>query len=141
MAADVDATEQHLTDAVPDGPSTNHAPISAPGTPPAPTPTRKVVEHETFDPKPLKPGEAARRWDDFLMGGPTTNVHPRLGTPDPNRIVSADGSLSIRFGPHEMGSSPTKFHYHEETWSYEEATHTWMVHNTVKRVPFSKGAW
>lgn len=57
------------------------------------------------------------------------------------RIVSADGTRSIRFGNHEMGSSPNKFHYHEETWAFDEALNAWDVTNRLVRVPFSKGSW
>lgn len=89
----------------------------------------------------LKPSEAEARWDEFLGEGPTTNLHPRTGLPDPNRIVSSDGLRSIRFGPHEMGSSPTKFHFHEETWSFDSGSNTWFVDNVLVRVPFPKGAW
>jgi len=46
-----------------------------------------VVETETFG-KAVKPTEATQAWEDFLGEGPYTNVHPRLGTPDPNRIVN-----------------------------------------------------
>jgi hypothetical protein len=40
-----------------------------------------------------------------------------------------------------MGSRPTKFHYHEETWSFDEAAGSWNVDNVVVRVPFPKGSW
>jgi hypothetical protein len=62
-----------------------------------------------------------------------TDIHPRLGMPDANRIVSADGTRSI-MGPHEMNSSPNKFHYHEETWTHDPATNTWNVDNVLRRV-------
>lgn len=81
------------------------------------------------------------RWDEFLGRGPTTNIHPRTGLPDPDRIVSADGMRSIRFGPHEMGSSPTGFHFHEETWNFDPGANTWLADNVLVRVPFPKGAW
>jgi hypothetical protein len=81
------------------------------------------------------------RWEDFLGDGPTTNIHPRLGTPDADRIVSADGLRSIRMGTHEMGSSPTKFHYHEETWTFDADANTWTATNLKVNVPFPKGAW
>ena len=104
----------------------------------APKPV-SVVETEAVAPRPLKPQEATQAWDDFLGEGPQSNVHPRTGLPDPDRIVSADGTRSIRMGPHEMNSSPTKFHYHEETWTYDPATNAWHVDNTVVRVPGPKG--
>ncbi|GEA86042.1 hypothetical protein CGE01nite_32930 [Cellulomonas gelida] len=45
------------------------------------------------------------------------------------------------FGPHEMGSSPAKFHFHEETWNFYPDLNTWQVDNVLVRVPFPKGAW
>jgi hypothetical protein len=93
------------------------------------------VEVETIAPGPVKPSAATDRWDEFLGSGPHTNIHPRTGVPDPNRLVSADGKRSIRYGPHEMNSSPAKHHYHEETWSMNPATNAMDVQNTVVRVP------
>lgn len=100
-----------------------------------------VVATERTAAQALKPSEAVQRWDEFLGEGPTTNLHPRTGLPDPNRIVSSDGLRSIRFGPHEMNSPPTKFHFHEETWSFESGSNTWFVDNVLVRVPLPKGAW
>lgn len=100
-----------------------------------------VVETERTAAIALKPGEATARWDEFLGEGPTTNIHPRTGLPDADRIVSADGTRSIRFGDHEMGSSATKFHFHEETWSFDPGANTWYVDNLMVRVPFPKGTW
>lgn len=91
---------------------------------------------EEIAPRPVKPEDAVPRWNQFLGEGEHTNIHPRTGRPDPHRIVSADGSRSIRYGPHEMGSKPTKHHYHEETWSYDSASDTMTVTNTQVRVPF-----
>ncbi|MGF6889489.1 RHS repeat-associated protein [Nocardia sp. GAS34] len=104
-------------------------------------PPQTVTEHEYYDPKPVKPGNVLDRWSDFLGPGEHTNLHPRTGVPDPGRIVSEDGLRSIRFGAHEMGSSPTKFHYHEETWKFISPSNTWHVDNRVVRVPFPKGTW
>ncbi|MFF2391395.1 hypothetical protein [Nocardia sp. NPDC058114] len=73
--------------------------------------------------------------------GEHTNLHPRTGLPDPNRIVSEDGTRSIRLGNHEMSSGPTKFHYHEETWTYNPSANAWHLDNRVVRVPFPKGTW
>jgi hypothetical protein len=94
-----------------------------------------IVETETIASRPLKPTEATQRWAEFLGEGPHTNIHPRTGQVDPNRIVSADGTRSIRMGPHEMGSKPTKFHFHEETWGFDATSNTWTVDNVVRRVP------
>jgi hypothetical protein len=56
-------------------------------------------------------------WNNFL-GSNQTNIDPRDGLVDPDRIWSADGQRSIRFGDHETGNSnPNRWHYHKETWS------------------------
>ncbi|MEU0838659.1 putative T7SS-secreted protein [Streptomyces sp. NPDC005962] len=90
---------------------------------------------EVAAPKPLKPHQAMDAWKDFLGEGPYTNIHPRTGEVDPNRLVSADGQRSIRLGPHEMNSKPTKFHFHMETWNFVSPTNEWVVGNTMVRVP------
>ena len=96
-----------------------------------------VRSTETFG-DPIRASQATQAWDDFLGPGPHTDIHPRLGTPDPDRIVSADGQRSIRMGDHEMNSKPTKFHYHEETWNYDAATNTWDVDNVVRRIAWPR---
>lgn len=93
----------------------------------------KGVETERIG-QSVKASEATSAWDEFLGAGEHTNIHPRLGTPDPNRIVSEDGTRSIRLGPHEMNSSPNKFHYHEETWTHDPVTNTMNVDNVLRRV-------
>jgi hypothetical protein len=103
----------------------------------APKGPATVTQTETYAPSPMKPSAATGAWDDFLGSG-QTNINPRTGLPDPNRIFSADGTRSIRFGPHEMNSSPTKFHYHQETWTYDPVTNNWHVDNVVQRVPLKK---
>ncbi|MFE7805819.1 polymorphic toxin-type HINT domain-containing protein [Streptomyces sp. NPDC057430] len=90
---------------------------------------------EVTAPKPLKPSQADQAWSDFLGPGPYTNIHPRTGQVDPNRLVSSDGRRSIRMGDHEMNSKPTKFHFHMETWDWNSVTNTWTVGNTMQRVP------
>ena len=95
--------------------------------PPAPAALKRViVEHETIALRPLKPTEATQVWNDLLGEEPYSDLHP---------IVSADGARSIRMGPHEMNSSPTRFHFHEETWTFDAATNTWTIDNLVVRVP------
>ncbi|HEY8544138.1 MAG TPA: DUF6531 domain-containing protein [Acidimicrobiales bacterium] len=94
-----------------------------------------VITYETVAPRPVKPQDAVDRWDEFLGEGPHTNIHPRTGLPDPDRIVSADGTRSIRYGDHEMNSRPTRHHYHEETWMHDSTNDAWWVDNTVVRVP------
>lgn len=90
---------------------------------------------EVTAPKPLKASQADKAWSDFLEPGPYTNIHPRTGQVDPNRLVSSDGRRSIRMGDREMNSKPTKFHYHMETWDWNSVTNTWTVGNTMQRVP------
>lgn len=58
--------------------------------------------------------------------------------PDPDRIVSADGKRSIRYGNHEMNSKPTKYRYHEEIWTLEPINNVMNVENLVVRVPILK---
>lgn len=93
---------------------------------------------ETYANKPVRPQDATQKWEDFLGDGPHTNTHPRTGESDPDRLVSADGKRSIRYGVHEMYSKPTKHHYHEEIWTLELETKTMNVDNTVVRVPLLK---
>ncbi|MEU0301652.1 putative T7SS-secreted protein [Streptomyces sp. NPDC006175] len=90
---------------------------------------------EVKDPKPRKPQQAMAEWEEFLGEGPYTNIHPRTGLPDPDRLVSADGTRSIRLGDHEMNSKPTRFHFHKETWTFISPTNTWIIDNTMVRVP------
>ncbi|WP_274562789.1 polymorphic toxin-type HINT domain-containing protein [Streptomyces spiramyceticus] len=90
---------------------------------------------EVTAPKPLKPSQADKAWSDFLGPGPYTNIHPRTGQVDPNRLVSSNGRRSIRMGDHEMNSKPTKFHFHMETWDWNSVTNAWTVGNTMQRVP------
>ncbi|MFE4777903.1 polymorphic toxin-type HINT domain-containing protein [Streptomyces sp. NPDC056713] len=85
--------------------------------------------------RPLKPSQVDQAWSDFLGPDPYTNIHPRTGQVDPNRLVSSDGRRSIRMGDHEMNSKPTKFHFHMETWDWNSVTNTWTVGNTMQRVP------
>jgi uncharacterized protein RhaS with RHS repeats len=93
-----------------------------------------VAENEIIAPTRIKPQLATSRWEEFLGEGELTNIHPRTGLPDPDRIVSADGLRSVRFGPHEMNSPPNKFHYHEETWSYDEKNEIWHLGTLLQRV-------
>jgi hypothetical protein len=69
---------------------------------------------EVYSNKPVKVKDAVDKWNEFLGSGEHTNIHPRTGLKDPDRIFSVDGTRSIRFGLHEMNSKPSKFHYHEE---------------------------
>lgn len=93
---------------------------------------------ETYANTPVKPRNVTDKWDDFLGPRPHSNRHPRTNEIDPDRIVSADGKRSIRYGSHEMNSKPTKHHYHEETWTYDPVNNVMNVDNTVVRVPLPK---
>ena len=91
---------------------------------------------EVYANKPVKVTEAVDKWEDFLEPGEYTDIHPRTGLKDPDRIFSADGKRSIRFGSHEMNSKPSKFHYHEEVWTYDPINNVMNVDNTVVRMPY-----
>ena len=91
---------------------------------------------EVYANKPVKVTEAVDKWEDFLGPGEYTDIHPRTGLKDPDRIFSADGKRSIRFGSHEMNSKPSKFHYHEEVWTYDTINNVMNVDNTVVRMPY-----
>ncbi|NMY82418.1 type IV secretion protein Rhs, partial [Pseudomonas rhodesiae] len=105
--------------------STNNAPVMG-------------YHKEIYANKSIKPEETTQKWEKFLGPGPHSNIHPRTGTPDSDRIVSSDAKRSIRYGAHEMNSKPSKHHYHEETWTLELKSNTMNVNNTVVRVPLSK---
>nr|WP_260265911.1 RHS repeat-associated core domain-containing protein [Cronobacter malonaticus] len=102
------------------------------------SPPGQGYHNETYSPKPVKPEDAFKRWEDLLGPGPHSNTHPRTGAADPDRIVSADGKRSIRYGNHEMNSKPTKHHYHKETWTLDTANNVMNVDNVVVRVPILK---
>ena len=64
----------------------------------------QVVRHpEIKSPNQVKMSDVTNYWDDYL-GSNQTNIHPRTGLVDNDRIFSADGTKSIRFGNHEMDS-------------------------------------
>lgn len=107
--------------------------------PNTPSASTKVIRTpETTAPKSVQPRDAVRRWEAFLGPEKPTNIHPRTGALDSNRLVSPDGKRSIRYGCHEMNSKPTLHHYHEETWTYDPVTDTITVDNQIIRVPFPK---
>ena len=83
----------------------------------------------------VRAGDASNAWDNFLGNGPVNNIHPRLGTPHADRLVTQTGPnvwRSIRFGNHEMSSYPT--HYHEEIWTYNPASHSVTISNTRRYI-------
>lgn len=94
-----------------------------------------AIDVEVRAPNPMKPQHATDAWEEFLGEGPYTNVNPRTGELDPDRVVSAGGTRSIRYGDHEMNGRPTRHHYHEETWNYDKSLDIWWVDNTMIRVP------
>lgn len=82
----------------------------------------------------VKASDVTNHWDDYL-GPNQTNINPRTGLVDNNRIFSTDGTRSIRFGSHEMNSmGTTKFHFHEEQWLYDAASDTLEYFNTLYRI-------
>lgn len=95
------------------------------GTPPSRSYDRPSVE--TKSGKAVKAEDVTDEWDRFLGPG-QTNIDPRDGLPDPDRIRSADGSRSVRFGSHEVSGSPNKWHFHYETWSPN------LVENVLQRI-------
>jgi RHS repeat-associated protein len=101
-------------------------------------PPGRGYHKETVSPNPVKPENAVDEWETFLGEEPYSNRHPRTGQPDPDRLVSADGKRSIRYGDHEMNSSPNKHHYHEETWTHDPDNNVMNVDNTVRRVPLNQ---
>jgi hypothetical protein len=126
--------------------------IDAEDTPPAPTartpdPTctpastiasrGTVAEAIVLEPVPLQ--QASVEMVKFLGPPPYTQTHPRLGTFDPTRLVSADRLRSIRRSAHERDSAAAqgsrRHHYHEETWSFDPATRSMNVADTVRRLP------
>ena len=99
------------------------------------TSTKVKTLPEKIAPNPVKPENMHQAIEDFLGSNPKGNIHPRTQAPDPYRLTSADGTRSIRYGPHEMTSSPNMHHYHQETWSYDAVTDTITYENTIVRVP------
>jgi hypothetical protein len=110
-------------------PSTVHPPSHVSG---------RGYNNETTAPNPVKLKDMKAAWIRFLGPGPYTNIHPRTGVLDNTKLVSADGKRSIRYGGHEVGSKPTKHHYHEETWTYDSHADVFNVDNLIVRVPIQK---
>lgn len=96
--------------------------------------TKVINAPEVKAPNAIKASEVTQRWDEYL-GPNTSNINPRTGQVDLNRIFSVDGTKSIRFDSHEMNSMGTpKFHYHEETWTYDAVNDTMTVTNKLQRI-------
>ena len=100
-----------------------------------PSANTQVVRHpEIKSPKQVKMSDVTNYWDDYL-GSNQTNIHPRTGLVDNDRIFSADGTKSIRFGNHEMDSmGTTKFHFHLEEWKYDPVNDVMEYFNTLVRI-------
>lgn len=109
--------------------------IAKKGTPKAPSASTKVINTpEVKAPNAIKSSDVIKSCDDYL-GPNQTNINPRTGQVDLNRIFSEDGTRSIRFGSHEMNSMGTpKGHYHIETWTYDPVTDTMTVTNILQRI-------
>jgi hypothetical protein len=96
-------------------------PLTKPPVEPLPTnvPKKTMTVIEVAEkplPNPIRKGNAVDEWNDFL-GPKQTDIHPRTGEQDLDRIVSQDGTRSVRFGEHEMGSE--RLHYHLEEWTID----------------------
>jgi hypothetical protein len=96
--------------------------------------TRVVNSPEIKSASAIKAIDVTNAWDNYL-GSNTTSINPKTGMIDPNRIFSADGTKSIRFGAHEMNTiGTTKGHFHYETWTYDATTDTMNVTNILQRI-------
>ena len=100
-----------------------------------PSSNTQVVQHpEIKAPNQVKTSDVTNYWDDYL-GSNQTNINPRTGLVDNDRIFSADGTRSIRFGNHEMNSmGTTKFHFHQEEWKYDSVNDVMEYFNTLIRI-------
>ena len=100
-----------------------------------PSNNTQIVHHpEIKSPNQVKMRDVTNYWDDYL-GSNQTNIHPRTGLVDNDRIFSADGTRSIRFGNHEMNSmGTTKFHFHQEEWKYDSVNDVMEYFNTLVRI-------
>ena len=100
-----------------------------------PSANTTVISHgETKASQQIKTTDVTDYWDNYL-GSDQTNINPRTGQVDADRIFSADGTRSIRFGNHEMNSmGTTKFHFHEETWIYDPIADEMHYYNKLIRI-------
>lgn len=96
--------------------------------------TKVIRNSEVKSNRQVKCSQVTDVWDDYL-GPNQTNIHPIKKIADPDRIFSADGTRSIRFGKHEMNSFGTnKAHFHQERWIYDSTTDVMNYHNTLIRI-------
>jgi RHS repeat-associated protein len=98
------------------------------------------LEIEVRDGRALKPSGVTDEMNRFLREGPHSSVDPRTGQPSPDRIFSADGTRSVRYGEHEMTSGPSRQHYHEEVWGHYNDTGQPVVFNNLRRFPVQGGS-
>lgn len=99
--------------------------------------TEVIPMQEVKSPNPVKAKDVISRWDQFLGGGTYTDIHPVKGIHDCDRIVSEDGTRSVRFTESEMKSMGKKsFHYHEEEWVYDPIMDTMKVYNKLRRIQY-----
>ena len=85
-------------------------------------------------PNQIKANNAVDAWDDFL-GPNQTSYNKFTGTNEMDRIFSADGTRSIRFGGHEMRSiGTTKAHFHYENWLFDPTSNIVYVENFLQRL-------
>lgn len=100
-----------------------------------PSKKTQVINHgEVKASNQIETSKVTDMWDEFL-GKNQTNINPRTGEVDLDRIFSADGTKSVRFGKHEMKSmGTTKFHFHQETWEYDALQDVMHYYNTLFRI-------
>ena len=85
-------------------------------------------------PNQIKASDAVDAWDNYL-GPNQTSYNKFTGTTEVDRIFSADGTKSIRFGNHEMRSVGTaKAHFHYEKWIFDSECNIVYVENMLQRL-------
>lgn len=96
--------------------------------------TKIITEPEVKNPTTIKYSDTTDAWDSYL-GKNQTDINPRTGLVDKNRLFSAVGTRSIRFSKHEMDSiGTTKAHFHYETWNYDSQNDVITITNTLQRM-------
>ncbi len=87
-------------------------------------------------PNQIKAEQAIDAWDNYL-GPNQTSFNKYTGQFEADRIFSADGKKSIRFGNHEMNSIGTrKAHFHYEEWVYDAGQRVVTVSNRLQRLTY-----
>jgi len=93
-----------------------------------------VDEPETVSPNSVRLRDVEANWTGFLGAGPYNNRNPRTGVADTTRLVSQDGTKSIRYGNHER-SADDYHHFHQESWELDVATNEVHIKNKMFRAP------